>query len=109
MKLAEFFIQQAKSRKRFIIETHSDLIVMRTIRAILEEHISQGDVGIYFTSLDEIEFEGEKVITSKLEPIEIDKKSGVILNWPPGFMDARERESDELLDIMFSKLREDDE
>ncbi|MCY3018593.1 MAG: AAA family ATPase [Planctomycetota bacterium] len=40
-KVAELFIVHAKTGRCVLLETHSDLIVKRTLRAILEEEIAQ--------------------------------------------------------------------
>jgi len=101
LKVAEFLMHQAKSGKWMIIETHSDLIIRRVIREILEEKIAlgQANIGIYFASLDQSE-QGYRYST--LKPIEIDER-GRIQNWPPGFMDDDVQESRRLIDIMYGR------
>jgi hypothetical protein len=50
-KVCEFLISEARCGKQILIETHSDLVVYRVLRAILDETLPQEKVRIYFTSL----------------------------------------------------------
>ncbi|HEX3599070.1 MAG TPA: AAA family ATPase [Lacipirellulaceae bacterium] len=110
LQVAEFLMRQANFGKWIIIETHSDLIIRRVIREILEESIAigQSKIGIYFASVDKSE---EGYHYSTLEPIKIDERTGRVANWPPGFMDDDVIESRRLLDVMYppSDIAEDDE
>ena len=89
IKVAEFLLHQATSGKILLIETHSDLIVRRVLRAIREEQISNGNVfkqssvGINFTSLVAAP-QGFK--HAKIEELDVNER-GQVHNWPPGFMD----------------------
>jgi hypothetical protein len=100
--VAEFLIQQARIGKTMILETHSDLVVRRVIRAILEEDIKQEAVRIHFADVD-LESPSHRALgyaSSRIQVIEIDEK-GKIQNWPAGFMDDDVRESRRLLDVMY--------
>jgi hypothetical protein len=112
LRLIEALLSQVESGRRFVLETHSDLAIRRTIRAILAEEIPQAAVQIYFADLDDqrqiaygdmsIAFHG-----STLTPIQIDA-DGRIANWPNGFLDDDTRESKRLLDIMYGRTAPND-
>jgi len=100
--IAEFLLRQAGIGKYMIVETHSDLVVRRVMRAVMAEELRQEAVRLYFTRVDtESEHYRERgVASSVLERVEIDER-GQIQNWPTGFMDDDIRESRRLLDIMY--------
>ena len=102
VSITEALLDHAVSGRRIIVETHSDLLLRRVIRAILSEEISQSQVQIYFTKLGPIAHEGAggEFSESTLEPIRTDSR-GRISNWPEGFLDADVRESQQLMDIMY--------
>lgn len=116
LKITEFFITHAKTGRRFILETHSDLVVRRTLRAILEEELSQHQVNIYFTKLERIDshpaLQGLKQKTdqigSLLELIQVNQK-GQIVNWPEGFLDADVIEARRLIDAMYGAAERNEE
>ncbi|QEG36885.1 DUF3696 domain-containing protein [Bythopirellula goksoeyrii] len=112
LRVAEFLMHQAKSGKYMLIETHSDLIIRRVLREILEEKIAlgQANIGIYFASLDKLDETYGIYQCSSLERIEIDDH-GRIKNWPEGFMDDDVKESRRLMSIMYggNTAGEDDE
>ena len=80
MQMADYFISLALSGKNVIVETHSDHIINRLIRRIVEDnsHNLKDLVEIYFIESSK---EG-----STVKPIEIDETRG-IRNWPNGFFD----------------------
>ena len=99
LEVTAFFIEHAKVSKFFLIETHSDLVVRRVLRAILEEDIPQSFVKIYFARPEKLaDYE-----TSVLEPIAVDDL-GRISNWPEGFMDADIAESRLLMRVMYGNV-----
>jgi hypothetical protein len=108
LEIAEFLLRQAEIGKYMIIETHSDLVVRRVMRAVLAEELKQEAVRLYFTRVDtESEFYREpRVASSVLERVEIDER-GQIRNWPEGFLDADIRESRRLLDVMYGSPIQD--
>lgn len=123
MKVAEMLIQHASSGRRIIVETHSDLVIRRVMRAILEESISQAEVQIYFASLADqatagFEFGDHSGATrrqydvtfvgSSIEAIRIDSR-GRIANWPTGFLDEDVRESQRLMDVMYGQTTDEDD
>ncbi len=111
IKVAEFLMHQANADKIMLIETHSDLIVRRVLRAIREEQVSTGNVfkqstvGINFTSLVP-DPQGFK--HAKIEKLNINDQ-GQIGNWPDGFMDDDLKEANNWLAAMERQRSLDDE
>jgi len=105
LRLTEFLIGEADTGKYILIETHSDLVVRRVLRAILQELVSQEAVRLYFAALRE---EPSGYHRAVLEALKVDGH-GRIENWPEGFMDDDVRESRRLLDIMHGPTPEEEE
>ncbi len=107
LQVTEFLICQAQASKRIAVETHSDLVVRRVLRAILAEELPQSAVAIYFTDIEQAE-QGYQY--SRLRRLQVDEK-GRIDNWPEGFLDDDVQESQRLLDIMYGggNAEDDDE
>lgn len=113
LRVTEALIEHATSGRRIIVETHSDLVLRRVIRAILEEEIGQSLVSINFAGLDlsattqrgpiVVEFRG-----SLLQSIKVDE-NGRIANWPAGFLDEDVLESQRLMDIMYGSTGSQDD
>ena len=95
--LTEFLIGEADTGKYILIETHSDLVVRRVLRAILQEDVAQEDVRLYFAVLGE---EPSGYHCAVLEALKVDEH-GRIENWPEGFMDDSVREARRLMDAMY--------
>ncbi len=95
MQMADYFIALALSKKRVIAETHSDHIVNRLVRRIVEDetHNLKDLIGIYFIKPSEN--------GSIYEEINIDEMKG-ITNWPDDFFDQTASES---LKIMQAGLK----
>jgi energy-coupling factor transporter ATP-binding protein EcfA2 len=102
LDVTEFLMGQAKINKFIIIETHSDLVVRRVLRGILEEEISQEHVGVHFATLIKSADNPVGYHWSILERLKINN-NGEIQNWPEGFMDDSVKESRRLLDSMYGK------
>lgn len=90
MQLADFFVALALSGKRIIVETHSDHIVNRLVRRIVEdEHNRMRElIGIYFIR--------RGPDTAECEEVKIDDSRG-ITNWPPGFFDQTAKEQERII------------
>ena len=93
LKCADFLIQMARNGRNIIVETHSDLILRRFLRALIKEEISQFNATIWFSSITN----GERGKTSVVEKLKIDKY-GNISNWPDGFLTDDLNEAREMLD-----------
>jgi len=97
LRLTEFLIGEADSRKYILIETHSDLVVRRVLRAILQEQLPQKSIRLYFADLREAPTGYHHAV---LEPLRVDDH-GRVENWPEGFMDDAVREARRLMDAMY--------
>jgi hypothetical protein len=102
LEVTEFLVRQARSGKCILVETHSDLVVRRVMRSILEEDIKQEAVRIHFADvdLDSPSYKELGYASSRIQVVEIGER-GQIRNWPAGFMDDDIRESRRLLDVMY--------
>lgn len=69
LQMADFLIQMARSDRNVIIETHSDHIVNRLIRRVMEDYSLNDLIKIYYIE----NIDGESVIH---EPIEINQYKG---------------------------------
>jgi predicted ATPase len=90
MQLADYFISLALSNKNLIIETHSEHIINRLIRRIIEdtEHNLNDYIGIYFIEPTQN--------GSKFTPIEINETNGIV-NWPDEFFDQNATEQEKII------------
>lgn len=97
MQMADYFIALALSNKRVIAETHSDHIINRLVRRMVEDKTNRLKelIGIYFITADENEgLEFEEVSIGK---------SG-IKNWPKEFFDQTANEQEKtILASMYNK------
>ncbi|CAN5626874.1 hypothetical protein BH11PLA2_BH11PLA2_49940 [soil metagenome] len=105
LEITAYLIQESKSGKRVILETHSDLVVRRVMRSILSEDIAQSCVAMYFASL--IQLAPSEHFHSHLERIQINEQ-GQVANWPDGFMNDDVRESRMLMNAMYRQQNKDD-
>jgi len=96
MQMADFFVALAKSNKNLLIETHSDHIVYRLIRRIIENKINPDLIKIYFIKPTE---EG-----STYEEIKIDQVKGII-KWPKDFFDQGASEQEKIIKASFEKSK----
>jgi predicted ATPase len=85
MQMADYFISLALSGKNIIAETHSDHIVNRLVRRIVEDgdNVMKNLIAIYFIK--------PSVNGAIYEEVEIDEMKGII-NWPPDFFDQAANE-----------------
>lgn len=100
LKLTEYLLGVAKAGKVIVVETHSDLVVRRVLRAVLAEEFPQAQLAIYFASLGGRDGSGSPYPHSKLDRLQINDH-GQVSNWPKGFMDDDVREARRLLDVMY--------
>ncbi|ODV49936.1 putative ATPase [Methanohalophilus euhalobius] len=85
MKLADFFISMILSKKRIIVETHSDHLINRIVRRIIEyedESINSNTNILFFDSIN-----GH----TQTRSVDIDEKRGIV-DWPQGFFDQSAEE-----------------
>lgn len=98
MQLSDFFISLALSGKNIIAETHSDHIINRLVRRIVEdEKYNLRDlIGIYFIKPSEN--------GSVFEEINIDETKG-ITNWPVDFFDQTANEQMRIMQAGIKKRK----
>lgn len=76
--LGDFFVQMAKDKKRLIVETHSEHLLLRVRTLIAQKKIPHEDVGLYF-----VEKYGK---SSKIREIDINALGHINKeNWPKDF------------------------
>lgn len=90
MQLADYFICLALSGKNVIVETHSDHIVNRIVRRIVEEksHPLKDLIGLYYIQPSE---DG-----ALFEEVKIDERLGIV-NWPKDFFDQSANEQEKII------------
>jgi predicted ATPase len=83
-RLADVFIDQATggNRAQFLIETHSESLMLRILRRIREGRLPPDDVQVLYIDQDET---GTSVVTEL--PISADGE--FMTRWPKGFFDER--------------------
>jgi predicted ATPase len=98
MQLSDYFIALAKSGKKVMVETHSDHIVNRLVRRIVEDETStlKDLISIYFFSATDSGCIFEEVV--------IDDHFGVT-NWPIDFFDQAALEQESILKAGLKKRR----
>ena len=98
MQMADYFISLALSNKNVIVETHSDHIINRLVRRIVEdEQFNLKEmIGIYFIKPTEN--------GSVYEEICIDDKRGII-NWPIDFFDQTATEQEKIIQAGLKKRK----
>lgn len=98
MQMADYFVSLALSEKNVLVETHSDHIIHRLVRRIVEdtEHNLKDKVAIYFIKPSE---EG-----AVCEAIEIDDTKGIV-NWPPDFFDQAANEQMRIMQAGLKKRK----
>ncbi|MCD4786034.1 MAG: DUF3696 domain-containing protein [Candidatus Eremiobacteraeota bacterium] len=98
MELSDFLIAMALSGRNSIVETHSDHMINRLVRRIVEdEKYNLKDlIAIYFAR------PGKN--GSILEPVEIDDYRG-IMNWPEEFFDQAANEQQRIIEAGLKKRR----
>jgi predicted ATPase len=86
-RLAELFISEALggSQIRFLVETHSESLMLRILRRIREGLLRPEDVQVIYIDQDET---GASLIHS----IPIDRNGDFTVEWPKGFFDERLQE-----------------
>jgi predicted ATPase len=90
MDMADYFISLALSGKRVIVETHSDHIINRLVRRIVEDEVHN------LSELIKIYFVGSTENGSLCEEIHIDDTLGII-NWPDNFFDQVAKEQQKIM------------
>lgn len=98
MQMADYFISLALSGKQVLVETHSDHVINRLVRRIVEDetHNLQDLIGIYFIKPSEN--------GSVYEEVKIDETKGIV-NWPPDFFDQTANEQMKIMQAGLKKRK----
>lgn len=90
MQMADYFLSLALSSKNVIIETHSEHIINRLVRRIVEDKSDEISklVAIYFVS--------NGPDGASYEEVKLDPSKG-ISNWPSGFFDQTATEQEKIM------------
>jgi predicted ATPase len=99
MQMADYFIALALSSKRVIVETHSEYIVNRLVRRIVEDDTNKYRdlIGIYFIRPSEN--------GSEIDEICVDENHGIV-NWPKDFFDQAALEQERILKAGLNKRKQ---
>lgn len=99
MQMADYFISLALSGKNVLAETHSDHVVNRLVRRIVEDETGKLNdlIAIYFIKPSE---DG-----ATYEPIQIDESKGIV-NWPDGFFDQAANEQMRIMQAGLKKRKQ---
>ena len=99
MQMADYFIALALSEKQVMVETHSDHVINRLVRRIVEDdtHNLKDLIGIYFVKPTEN--------GSVYEEIIIDDTKGVT-NWPVDFFDQTATEQMKIMQAGVRKRKQ---
>lgn len=85
-ELGDLFIDAWQNKKnQFVLETHSEHLVLRLQRRVREKLVSQDDIGVYYVSQAE---DGE----TRVNQLRLDEEGDFIDNWPGGFFPERLKE-----------------
>jgi AAA ATPase domain/Protein of unknown function (DUF3696) len=96
--LAELFVNAARQHRRFLIETHSETLLLRLRRSIAEGDISPNDVALYFVD--------QKNGVSHARHIHIDEL-GNLDYWPSGVFSEDFEETKKLAEAQFARERDE--
>ncbi|WP_155478112.1 DUF3696 domain-containing protein [Heliobacterium mobile] len=98
MQMADFFIALALSNKKVIVETHSDHLINRLIRRIVEDESGTllNLISIYFVTPSEH--------GSCYEEVKVDEYNGIV-NWPVDFFDQTATEQEGIILAGIEKRR----
>jgi predicted ATPase len=98
MQMADYFIALALSGKKVIAETHSDHVINRLVRRIVEDNTYnlKDLIAIYFIS--------QKENGAVCEEICIDDKQGIV-NWPVDFFDQTANEQEKIIQAGIKKRK----
>ena len=97
------FDRKASKNKRYLIETHSQNLVLRLRRLIAEGKLDKEDLALYYVDFDEEKNE------SSLNQIEIDETGGIPNNdWPEGIFNEVSRETRAIYNIQLNNRKDVD-
>mgnify|MGYP006168049891 FL=1 len=96
MKLADFILSLALSGKKVIIETHSEHMINRFVRRIVEDTTGE------LNSLIGINFIKNSTDGSICETVNLSETNGIV-NWPEEFFDQAAEEHQKIMNAIINK------
>ena len=96
MKLADFILSMGLSGKNIIIETHSEHIINRLVRRIVEDTTGE------LNSLIGINFIKNSADGSICETVNLSETNGIV-NWPEEFFDQAAEEHQKIMNAIINK------
>lgn len=86
-EIADIFIETAKENNNsYLIESHSEHLLLRIMRRIRENNISPDDVSLLFVNVD------DEQKSSYIQPLRISGTGKLLDHWPDGFFEEGFRE-----------------
>lgn len=86
-EIADVFIETAKENNNtYLIETHSEHLLLRIMRRIRENNISPDDISLLFVNVD------DEQKSSYIQPLRISRTGKLLDHWPDGFFEEGFRE-----------------
>lgn len=98
MQLADYLLSLALANKQIVVETHSDHLVNRIVRRVVED--PTGDIA----KLVRIYFVEPSSSGSSVELVKLDPDRGIV-NWPRGFFDQTANEQALIMEAGIRKRR----
>jgi len=87
---------QSANKNRFLIETHSEHLLLRLQRMIREQRLQSKDVSVLYVNNHIVEYDDDgrlvrsgSALASQIVEIRLDKYGDMIDPWPGGFFDER--------------------
>jgi len=102
LAMADYLVDLSSSGRTVIVETHSDALLLRVRKTLVEAEKRAGRRRLLHAQLSIIHVRSDKSGSSHTTPLTIDKL-GQVQGWPEGFMEEVTRERLELLDTMAQK------
>ena len=96
MKLADFILSLALSGKKVIIETHSEHMINRFVRRIVEDTTGE------LNSLIGINFIKNSVDGSICDAVNLSETNGIV-NWPEEIFDQAAEEHQKIMNAIINK------
>jgi predicted ATPase len=103
-RIADFFIGLIRSGVQCIIETHSEYFINRMRLRIAEDENEDTQL----SGLIQILFAERTAGQTSYRPVQVNEY-GAIVNWPAGFFDQSQTESEDLLEAAMNKRTADDD
>jgi predicted ATPase len=84
-ELGDLFVEQAKLGSRFLLETHSEHLILRLLALVRREVLDPDDLAVLYVDRDHAE-------NSVVRRLRIDHDAEFLDRWPHGFFAERRAE-----------------